>query len=231
MLQACPDAVGVRLLESCPCRDFQARSLQAVPRLVKLFNHANQKVQCHATGAMCNLIYDNADNKLALVEENGIFELLRTLREQDDELRENVTALCWLFLRGLRSCLFPGALATLFCGCVSLELPPPPARSHPNRPVPTSLSRGLCDLKQPTISPGGAPAMSLRLLPSSRCSAEGDISSYRRHQGREPPDREAAGHCGPDSEKSFWAASRLLANLWQYNKLYRDFRAEDFLGP
>lgn len=58
---------------------------------MKLFNHANQEVQRHATGAMRNLIYDNADNKLALVEENGIFELLRTLREQDDELRKNVT--------------------------------------------------------------------------------------------------------------------------------------------
>lgn len=73
----------------------QARSLQAVPRLVKLFNHANQEVQRHATGAMRNLIYDNADNKLALVEENGIFELLRTLREQDDELRKNVTGILW----------------------------------------------------------------------------------------------------------------------------------------
>lgn len=58
---------------------------------MKLFNHANQEVQRHATGAMRNLIYDNADNKLALVEESGIFELLRTLREQDDELRKNVT--------------------------------------------------------------------------------------------------------------------------------------------
>ncbi|KAM9222016.1 plakophilin-3 [Dugong dugon] len=73
----------------------EARSLQAVPRLVKLFNHANQEVQRHATGAMRNLIYDNADNKLALVEENGIFELLRTLREQDDELRKNVTGILW----------------------------------------------------------------------------------------------------------------------------------------
>lgn len=39
----------------------------------------------------------------------------------------------------------------------------------------------------------------------------------------------------PDSEKSSRAASSLLANLWQYNKLHRDFRAkgyrkEDFLG-
>lgn len=83
--EACaPPADAVR---PCP----QARSLQAVPRLVKLFNHANQEVQRHATGAMRNLIYDNADNKLALVEESGIFELLRTLREQDSELRKNVT--------------------------------------------------------------------------------------------------------------------------------------------
>ncbi|XP_072495669.1 plakophilin-3 isoform X2 [Notamacropus eugenii] len=73
----------------------QARSLQAMPKLVKLFNHANQEVQRHATGATRNLIYDNADNKLALVEENGIFELLRTLREQDDELRKNVTGILW----------------------------------------------------------------------------------------------------------------------------------------
>ncbi|XP_027715942.1 plakophilin-3 isoform X1 [Vombatus ursinus] len=73
----------------------QARSLQAVPKLVKLFNHANQEVQRHATGATRNLIYDNVDNKLALVEENGIFELLRTLREQDDELRKNVTGILW----------------------------------------------------------------------------------------------------------------------------------------
>ncbi|XP_012668801.1 plakophilin-3 [Otolemur garnettii] len=73
----------------------QARSLHAIPRLVKLFNHANQEVQRHATGAMRNLIYDNADNKLSLVEENGIFELLRTLREQDDELRKNVTGILW----------------------------------------------------------------------------------------------------------------------------------------
>ncbi|XP_044281869.1 plakophilin-3 [Varanus komodoensis] len=73
----------------------QARSLQAVPKLVKLFNNPNQEVQRHATGAMRNLIYDNADNKLALVEENGIYELLRTLREQDDELRKNVTGIFW----------------------------------------------------------------------------------------------------------------------------------------
>ncbi|XP_056382854.1 plakophilin-3 isoform X2 [Hyla sarda] len=73
----------------------QARSLQAIPRLVKLFNSSNQEVQRHATGAMRNLIYDSADNKIALVEENGVQELLRTLREPDDELRKNVTGILW----------------------------------------------------------------------------------------------------------------------------------------
>lgn len=68
-----------------------------MPKLVKLFNSPNQEVQRHATGAMRNLIYDNAENKLALVEENGIYELMRTLREPDDELRKNVTGWgqCW----------------------------------------------------------------------------------------------------------------------------------------
>ncbi|KAM4017110.1 plakophilin-3 isoform 2-T2 [Anomaloglossus baeobatrachus] len=73
----------------------QARSFQAIPRLVKLFNNPNQEVQRHATGAMRNLIYDSADNKIALVEENGINELLRALKEQDDELRKNVTGILW----------------------------------------------------------------------------------------------------------------------------------------
>ncbi|NXP15023.1 PKP3 protein, partial [Thinocorus orbignyianus] len=73
----------------------QARSLQAMPKLVKLFNSPNQEVQRHATGAMRNLIYDNVENKLALVEENGIYELMRTLREPDDELRKNVTGILW----------------------------------------------------------------------------------------------------------------------------------------
>lgn len=71
-----------------------------MPKLVKLFNSPNQEVQRHATGAMRNLIYDNAENKLALVEENGIYELMRTLREPDDELRKNVTG--WGQRRGGR---------------------------------------------------------------------------------------------------------------------------------
>ncbi|XP_044126026.1 plakophilin-3 isoform X2 [Bufo gargarizans] len=73
----------------------QARSLQAIPRLIKLFNNPNQEVQRHATGAMRNLIYDNTDNKIALVEDNGVNELLRALKEPDDELRKNVTGILW----------------------------------------------------------------------------------------------------------------------------------------
>ncbi|XP_030057062.1 plakophilin-3 isoform X2 [Microcaecilia unicolor] len=73
----------------------QARSLQAIPKLVKLFNHSNQEVQRHATGAMRNLIYDNPENKMALVEENGIYELMLALKEQDDELRKNATGILW----------------------------------------------------------------------------------------------------------------------------------------
>ncbi|XP_069821748.1 plakophilin-3 isoform X3 [Dendropsophus ebraccatus] len=73
----------------------QARSLQAISRLVKLFNNPNPEVQRHATGAMRNLIYDSTDNKIALVEENGVNELLRALKEPDDELRKNVTGILW----------------------------------------------------------------------------------------------------------------------------------------
>ncbi|KAM4721094.1 plakophilin-3 [Rhinophrynus dorsalis] len=73
----------------------QARSLQAIPKLVKLFNCQNQEVQRHATGAMRNLIYDSPENKMALVEENGVYELLQALKEPDDELRKNVTGILW----------------------------------------------------------------------------------------------------------------------------------------
>ncbi|XP_063294686.1 plakophilin-3 isoform X2 [Pelobates fuscus] len=74
----------------------QARSLQAISKLVKLFNKRNPDVQRHATGAMRNLIYDSAENKMALVEENGVYELLQALKEHDDdELRKNVTGILW----------------------------------------------------------------------------------------------------------------------------------------
>ncbi|XP_075423038.1 plakophilin-3 isoform X3 [Ascaphus truei] len=75
----------------------QARSLQAIAKLVKLFNHPNQDVRRQATGAMRNLIYDSPENKLALVEDGGLYELLQALKEKepDDELRKNVTGILW----------------------------------------------------------------------------------------------------------------------------------------
>ncbi|XP_058859200.1 plakophilin-3-like isoform X2 [Acipenser ruthenus] len=73
----------------------QAHSLKAIPRLVKLFNYPNQEVQRYATGAMRNLIYDNMQNKTALIAESGIPQLIEALREPDDELRKNVTGILW----------------------------------------------------------------------------------------------------------------------------------------
>lgn len=145
---------------------LQARSLQAVPRLVKLFNHANQEVQRHATGAMRNLIYDNADNKLALVEENGIFELLRTLREQDDELRKNVTGAGATPLPVLRSGLRLPALSHLFPWSrgypgAGLQCPGPGPRAA------RQLSPGGAAGRLPTPGPGGAPGEVTRFLPPS----------------------------------------------------------------
>uniref|UniRef100_G1R9W3 Plakophilin 3 n=1 Tax=Nomascus leucogenys TaxID=61853 RepID=G1R9W3_NOMLE len=175
----------------------QARSLQAVPRLVKLFNHANQEVQRHATGAMRNLIYDNADNKLALVEENGIFELLRTLREQDDELRKNVT----------------GATRPLLHLCVPLPItplpssPPAPPTCPPSAPLlhlplrhlrpllhlppclsPHCLTPSTCPPSAPLIHlPSPPPAPSACPLLLLRGPPEGGKRMQRPHCRRTPP--------------------------------------------
>lgn len=85
----------------------QVCSFQVVFRLVKFFNYVNQEVQCYVIGVMCNFIYDNVDNKLVLVEENGIFELLWILWEQDDEFCKNVIGILWNFLFSdqLKDCL------------------------------------------------------------------------------------------------------------------------------
>lgn len=111
---------------------------------MKLFNHANQEVQRHATGAMRNLVYDNADNKLALVEENGIFELLRALREQDDELRKNVTG---------------GLVPT----CYPTPLPPNSRTSHRLFPRPPRPFLGTSLWSQPP--PQGACPQGSSFLP------------------------------------------------------------------
>lgn len=67
------------------------RRLKGIGELVKLFNSDNQEVQRFATGATRNLIYENMDNKVTLIEEGGIPQLVEALKEPDDELRKNIT--------------------------------------------------------------------------------------------------------------------------------------------
>ncbi|KAK2819829.1 hypothetical protein Q7C36_021475 [Tachysurus vachellii] len=71
------------------------RNLKGIPALVQLYCSENQEVQRYATGATRNLIYENMDNKAALIEAGGISKLVSALREPDDELRKNVTGILW----------------------------------------------------------------------------------------------------------------------------------------
>lgn len=128
---------------------------------MKLFNHANQEVQRHATGAMRNLVYDNADNKLALVEENGIFELLRALREQDDELRKNVTG-------------GPGH----YPACYPAPLPPHSCASHPSSLGP---HLGMSLWSQPL--PQGPHPQGRPLCPAAACDPLGHIQAIPTRAG------------------------------------------------
>ncbi|KAK2842377.1 hypothetical protein Q5P01_012577 [Channa striata] len=73
----------------------QVRRLKGIGDLVKLFNSENQEVQRYATGATRNLIYENMDNKVALIEEGGIPELVQALKDNDDELHKNITGILW----------------------------------------------------------------------------------------------------------------------------------------
>ncbi len=65
--------------------------MEGIPLLVKLFTSESQEVQRYATGATRNLIYQNMENKVALFESNGIPSLIEALKEDDDELRKNIT--------------------------------------------------------------------------------------------------------------------------------------------
>lgn len=65
--------------------------MKAIPTLVQLFNSESQKVQQYATGAARNLIYENMENKVALIEAGGIPKLMQALKEPDDELQKNIT--------------------------------------------------------------------------------------------------------------------------------------------
>ena len=67
------------------------RLLKGVPALVQLFSSDSQEVQRYATGATRNLIYENMDNKAALIEAGGVAKLISVLKEPDEELRKNIT--------------------------------------------------------------------------------------------------------------------------------------------
>lgn len=69
----------------------QVRTLHGIPALVQLFSSDNQEVQRFATGATRNLIYENSDNKVALIEADGVARLVSILGEPDEELRKNIT--------------------------------------------------------------------------------------------------------------------------------------------
>lgn len=69
----------------------QVRALQGIPALVELFSSDNRSVQRYATGATRNLIYENAENKVTLVDAGGVVRLVSILSEPDEELRKTIT--------------------------------------------------------------------------------------------------------------------------------------------
>ncbi|XP_068432251.1 plakophilin-3-like [Clinocottus analis] len=73
----------------------QVRVLHGVPALVHLFSSDNQEVQRFATGATRNLIYENADNKVALIDAGGVTRLVGILGQPDEELRKTITGVLW----------------------------------------------------------------------------------------------------------------------------------------
>ncbi|KAM4572670.1 plakophilin-3a [Odontesthes bonariensis] len=73
----------------------EVRALNGIGDLVKLFNSESQDVRRYATGATRNLIYENINNKMTLIKEGGIPELVKALSDNDDELRKNITGILW----------------------------------------------------------------------------------------------------------------------------------------
>uniref|UniRef100_A0A8C6WIR9 Plakophilin 3b n=1 Tax=Neogobius melanostomus TaxID=47308 RepID=A0A8C6WIR9_9GOBI len=74
---------------------IQVRSLHGIPALVQLYSSDNQEVQRFATGATRNVIYENSDNKAALIEAGGVARIVSILGEPDEELRKNITGVLW----------------------------------------------------------------------------------------------------------------------------------------
>lgn len=71
----------------------QVCDLHGIPALVQLFSSDNRAVLRYATGATRNLIYENTDNKAALVDAGGVVRLVSILREPDEELQKTVTGI------------------------------------------------------------------------------------------------------------------------------------------
>lgn len=69
----------------------KVRALGGVPALVCLFSSDNLEVQRYATAATRNLIYENADNKVALIEAGGLTSLVNILSQHDEELWKTIT--------------------------------------------------------------------------------------------------------------------------------------------
>ena len=69
----------------------QVWDLHGIPALVRLFSSDSRAVLRYATGATRNLIYENSDNKAALVDAGGVARLVGILSEPDEELRKTVT--------------------------------------------------------------------------------------------------------------------------------------------
>ncbi|XP_060924744.1 plakophilin-3-like [Limanda limanda] len=73
----------------------QVRALYGIPALVQLFTSDNQEVQRYTTGATRNLIYENSDNKVALIDAGGLTHLVSILRQPDEELQKIITGVLW----------------------------------------------------------------------------------------------------------------------------------------
>uniref|UniRef100_A0A3Q2T7L1 Plakophilin 3a n=1 Tax=Fundulus heteroclitus TaxID=8078 RepID=A0A3Q2T7L1_FUNHE len=73
----------------------EVREMNAIGDLVRLFNSDNIEVSRYATGAARNLIFQNNDNKKALIDNDGIPSLMEALKQSDDELSKNVTGILW----------------------------------------------------------------------------------------------------------------------------------------
>lgn len=69
----------------------KVRVLGGIPALVLLFTSDSVEVQRYATAATRNLIYENTDNKAALIQAGGLTPLVNILNQPDEELQKTIT--------------------------------------------------------------------------------------------------------------------------------------------